>query len=111
MKTIDNLDVKGKRVLVRVDLNSALNGKKIVENLRFREHAKTINELKRRKAVVVILAHQGRVGKRNFISLKQHARILNKYSKIGFVDDIIGKGAVGGGGGRGGSGLGLVLHG
>jgi phosphoglycerate kinase len=88
--------VKGKRVLVRVDLNSALNGKKIVENLRFREHAKTINELKRRKAVVVILAHQGRVGKRNFISLKQHARILNKYSKIGFVDDIIGKRAVAG---------------
>ncbi|MAG07591.1 phosphoglycerate kinase [Candidatus Pacearchaeota archaeon] len=94
MKTIDNLNVKDKRVLVRIDLNSALGGKKIVENLRFREHAKTINELKRQGAVVVILAHQGRPGKKNFISLKQHARIFSKYSKVKFVDDVAGRKAV-----------------
>ena len=45
----------------------------------------------RKKASVVILAHQGSPGKENFISLKQHARILNKYVKVKFVNDIIGK--------------------
>jgi len=38
-----------------------------------------------------VLAHQGQPKERNFISLEQHSRILNKYVKIKFVDDVIGK--------------------
>ena len=94
MKTLNELNVKDKRVLVRVDLNSVIINGKVQDNPRFKEHAKTISELKRKKAVVVILAHQGRPGKTNFISLKQHAQILSKYVKVKFVDDIIGKKAV-----------------
>jgi phosphoglycerate kinase len=94
MKTLDSIDVKGKRVLVRVDLNSTLSGNKVIDGPRFREHAKTIKELIRKGAIVVVLAHQGRPGSKDFVSLKGHAKVLNKYVKIGFVDDVIGRKAL-----------------
>ena len=94
LKTLDDFNFKGKRILLRVDLNSEVVGNKIQDSPRFKEHAKTIKELLKRKAVVVILAHQGRPNKSDFTSLKQHARILNKYVKVKFVDDVIGKKAV-----------------
>lgn len=92
--TIDDFDFKGKRVLLRVDLNSAVVNGKIILSDRIVEHAKTIKELIGKKAKVVVLAHQGRPGDKDFISLKQHARLLNKYVKIKFVDDIIGSKAI-----------------
>tara|TARA_Y100000310_G_scaffold321110_1_gene378331 strand:+ start:3553 stop:4674 length:1122 start_codon:yes stop_codon:yes gene_type:complete len=94
MKTLDDIDVKGKRVLLRIDLNSTLSGGKAVDNPRFREHARTIKELIRKKAVVVILAHQGRPGSKDFVSLKSHARVLGKYVPIKFVDDVVGRKAL-----------------
>ncbi len=94
MKTIDSINVTNKRVLLRIDINSEIINGKIQDSPRFVEHSKTINELKRKKAKVVILAHQSRPGKKDFTSLKQHAKILNKYSNVKFVDDIIGKKAV-----------------
>jgi len=92
MKTINDFDFAGKRVLLRIDLNSPIVNGKVQDNSRFVEHAKTIRELLKKKAVVIILAHQGRKGK--LISLKQHAIILNKYVKVKFVNDTIGKKAV-----------------
>src|SRR3989344_7596440 len=94
MKTIDSINVTNKRVLLRIDINSEIINGKIKDSPSFVENSKTINELKRRKAKVVILAHQSRPGKKDFTSLKQHAKILNRYSNVKFVDDIIGKKAV-----------------
>jgi phosphoglycerate kinase len=94
-KTIDDLNVKGKTVLVRVDVNSEIVKGKVVMSDRIRESAKTIKELSRKGARVVVLAHQGQQGKRGFIGLRGHARLLNKFVNIGFVDDVIGKKAVG----------------
>jgi len=91
---LNKVNVKGKKVLLRVDLNSGICNGKVLDSPRFKEHAKTINELKKRKAKVIILAHQGRPSKSDFLGLKQHARILNKYTKIKFVQDIIGKKAI-----------------
>lgn len=93
-KTIDDFDFAGKRVLLRSDLNSEIEKGKIVMNLRVSESAKTIKELAKKKARVVVLAHQGRKGKEDFMSLEQHAKLLNKLVKIKFVDDIIGLKAV-----------------
>lgn len=91
MKTLLDFDFKGKTVLLRADLNSDVVGKKVLMSERIKESAETINELKKRKARIVVLAHQGRPGKSDFTSLKQHAELLNKYTKIKFVDDIIGE--------------------
>lgn len=90
LKALGDLDVKGKKILLRIDLNSSIYKGKVLESERFKLHAKTINNLKKRGAKVIILAHQGRPGKKDFTSLKQHAKILSKYSKINFVEDIIG---------------------
>jgi phosphoglycerate kinase len=91
MKTLDDFDFEGKRVLVRSDLNSDVQNGKLLKSERIKEAAITINELKKKEARVVILAHQGRPGDDDFISLKQHCKQLNKYVKVVFVEDIIGK--------------------
>jgi len=90
--TIKSLgNIAGKKILLRVDLNSdAVNGK-IVESPRIEAHSETIKFLQNKKAKIVILAHQGTPGKKDCLSLKQHAKLLNKYVKIRFVPEVIGK--------------------
>jgi phosphoglycerate kinase len=90
-KTLDNFNFKGKKVLLRADLNSPVIKGRVVMNDRIVESAKTINELKRKGARVVVLAHQSRPGKKDFRGLKEHAKLL----KVKFVEDIIGKKALG----------------
>ncbi|MEX2683009.1 MAG: phosphoglycerate kinase [Candidatus Sigynarchaeota archaeon] len=96
MKTIKDVDLKGKRVLCRLDLNSPLDSdKKLKDDLRIRASTATINELKDTK--LVILAHQGRLGEKDFIPLKQHADRLAellKPRKVMFVDDLFGEKAI-----------------
>ena len=94
MRTLRNFKFKGKIVLVRVDLNSDVVNKRIILSERFKAHAETIKYLKNKKARVVVIAHQGRPGQKDFTSLEQHCGLLNKFVKIRFVDDIIGVKAV-----------------
>lgn len=92
--TISKLKLSGKTVLLRVDLNSSIVNRKALDSMRFKEHAKTISFLKRKGARVVVLAHQGRPGAKDFTNLKSHAKILNKYVKIKFIQDVIGTKAI-----------------
>ncbi|MBU2576479.1 MAG: phosphoglycerate kinase [Nanoarchaeota archaeon] len=87
MKTLSDFKFKNKVVLLRADLNSDIKNGKVLWNERFRESSETIKELKKKGAKIIILAHQGRPGKKDFISLKQHAKLMG----IEFVEDIIGK--------------------
>ena len=94
--TLDDVKVKDKVVLVRVDFNSEIDPetKKVTSDVRIRAHAEsTITELAEKGAKVVILAHQGRKGDPDFIPLKQHAQILGKILKcpVQFVDDVYGE--------------------
>ncbi|MBS3099015.1 phosphoglycerate kinase [Candidatus Pacearchaeota archaeon] len=94
-KTIDNFNFWGKRVLVRADLNSPVSSKgKVLMNDRIEESARTLKELKMEGARVVVLAHQSRPGEKDFISLKQHAKLLSKFVKVKFIKDMIWKNAV-----------------
>lgn len=90
-KTIDDLDVRGKKILLWADLNSEIINKKPVISSRIMEHAKTILELKRKKAKIIIISHQSRPGKSDFTSLREHSKLLNKFVKVEFVSDTIGK--------------------
>ena len=59
--TIDDIEVKDKVVLVRVDFNSEvdLKTKKVTSDVRIRAHGEsTIKDLAEKGAKVVILAHQ-----------------------------------------------------
>ncbi len=92
--TLKDVNVKNKVVLLRVDLNSSVIGGKVLDSQRFKEHAETVKVLKRKGARVIILSHQGRPGGKDFTSLKQHAKILNKYVKVKFVEDVVGEKAI-----------------
>jgi phosphoglycerate kinase len=94
--TMDDLDFKGKTVLVRVDFNSPVDPqtKRVLNDTRIKAHAETtIKELTEKGAKVVILAHQGRPGEPDFIPLQQHAEILGKIlgKPVKYVDDVFGE--------------------
>ncbi|MFJ8439120.1 phosphoglycerate kinase [Kitasatospora griseola] len=60
MKTIEDLEVSGKRVFVRADLNVPLSGDTITDDGRIRAVAPTIAKLVERGARVVVASHLGR---------------------------------------------------
>jgi phosphoglycerate kinase len=91
-KTLDDVDYKGKRVLLRVDINCSIDPetKLITDSSRIDGILETLNELSESK--VVLMAHQGRPGSDDFISLEQHTEILKKDGfNATFVDDIFGE--------------------
>lgn len=97
-KTLDHVNISGKTVIVRVDLNSPIDPEtgRIRDNERFRAHAETVRELSERNARVVLLAHQGRKGDPDFLPLEQHAELLSKHvgKPVKYVPDTIGEEAV-----------------
>jgi phosphoglycerate kinase len=93
--TLDDLPA-AQRVLVRLDLNSPVEEGVVQDNRRFERHAKTVRELAEAGHRVVCLAHQGRPGGDDFVSLEQHADILAGHidRDVQFVPDIYGDDAV-----------------
>ena len=93
MRKIADYDVKGKKVLVRADLNCPVKDGKLISDTRIRAHSATIGELSDRKARVIVLSHQGRRGREDFTSLEEHTRILHRLLKrdVIYVDDVIGE--------------------
>jgi phosphoglycerate kinase len=62
-KSIEDLteaDLKGKKVLVRCDVNVPLDGKKITDDTRIRSSIPTIEYLKSKGAIVTVCSHLGR---------------------------------------------------
>ncbi|MGW2313366.1 phosphoglycerate kinase [Actinomadura luteofluorescens] len=60
MRTIDDLDVAGRRVLLRADLNVPLQEGRITDDGRIRASLPTIEALRARGAKVIVCAHLGR---------------------------------------------------
>ena len=95
-RTLDDLgDIKGKRVLVRVDLNVPMADGKITDATRIERVAPTILELSDKGAKVVLLAHFGRpkAGPDPALSLEPIARAASHIfdRKVTFIPDCIGK--------------------
>jgi phosphoglycerate kinase len=94
--TLDHADVKGKRMLVRVDLNVPVENGVVTDATRIERMAHAITEIADKGAKVILLSHFGRPkGRDQKNSLKPVAAEVAHIIKrpVKFVDDCIGDGA------------------
>ena len=93
--TLDDFDLKGKTVFLRVDMNCPIDPEtmEISGTKRIEEAIETLKSLK--DARVVIASHQGRVGNKDYTGMDKHAKVLEKFmnKKIKYVEDVIGEAA------------------
>jgi phosphoglycerate kinase len=99
MKRVDDLDVAGRVVLLRADLNVPLDGTAITDDRRIRASLPTLTALTSRGARVVICAHLGRPEGRGYAdraaggpSLRPVAARLSELlgQPVAFADDVAG---------------------
>ncbi|MBS0502653.1 MAG: phosphoglycerate kinase [Proteobacteria bacterium] len=97
-KTLDEIgDIRGKRVLVREDLNVPSSEGKVTDDTRLRAAVPTIAELSDKGAIVLVLAHFGRPkGQRNpemslALVTRPFSELLGR--PVQFIDDCQGDGA------------------
>ena len=96
-RTLDNAEVKGKRALVRVDLNVPVQDGKVTDATRIERVAGTIAELADKGAKVVLLAHfgrpKGKVDPEQSLKpiVEATAAVLGR--EVGFASDCIGEAA------------------
>ena len=98
MKSIADLDdLRGKRVLIRCDLNVPLDGQQITDDGRIRASLPTINQLREAGAKIIVLAHLGRPkGEVNpKYSLAPAAKRLSELlgSQVTLAGDVVGESA------------------
>ena len=95
-RTLDDVDVKGKRVLLRVDLNVPMENGHVTDATRLERVAPTITEIANKGGKVILLAHFGRPkGPSAKDSLRPVATALSRVIKkpVGFAEDCIGEAA------------------
>ena len=92
-----DVNLEGKKVLIRVDINSNIDLEKmeIRDSPRIRALVPALNEYFKNSAVI-ILAHQSRPGSDDFTDLDIHAREIEKHlgRPVKFVKDIYGEAAI-----------------
>jgi phosphoglycerate kinase len=95
-KTIEDVDIKGKTVLVRVDFNVPLKDNKVMDTYRIQQALPTLNYLMDHEAAkIILISHLGRPdGKVDLkYSLRPTVEVLQKLLgvKVHFAKDCVGK--------------------
>jgi phosphoglycerate kinase len=95
MRTVKDLDLRGKRVFIRVDFNVPIKGGKIGDDTRIRASLPTIKYALEQGATVILASHLGRPkGKPNpEMSLRPVAARLSELlgRPVQFADDCVGE--------------------
>ena len=88
--TLDNVDLQGRTVLFRVDVNSPIepSSGELLDDGRLRAIVPTLNRIQSSR--VVLLAHQSRPGKADFTSMRKHSERLSEIigRSIDFIPDV-----------------------
>ena len=98
IRTLDELDVKGKTVLCRVDINQPVDrATGTLKSInRIRACVPTVRELSDKGAKLVLMAHQGSdIEYKNFYTTKPHAAVLTELlgREVKWIDDVCGPAA------------------
>jgi len=98
IRTLDELQLKGKTVLCRVDINQPIDRQKgtLKSINRVRACVPTVRELADAGAKVVLMAHQGSdIEYKNFYTTKPHAAVLSELlgREVKWIDDVCGPAA------------------
>ena len=89
LRTIDNIDVRGKFVLLRDDFNVQIVDGKITDPFRIEQSMPTINALRNAGARVAIVAHRGRPkGERN---MEYSLKPIAEYMGVDLITDCLDK--------------------
>ena len=81
-KTIDQLSLGGKRVIIRVDFNVPMKGKKITSNARIIAALPTIKKAVEDRAKVILLSHLGRVKEEADLEKKSLKAVSEELSRL-----------------------------
>jgi len=98
MTPLQGMDVTGKRVLLRLDINSPVDveTKRISNDNRIQKSLHTLRYLLENGARTAIISHQGdTLDYQNLIPLEEHAGILTRLLgvEVGYIDDVCGPAA------------------
>lgn len=77
MKTVKDIDIKSKKVIIRCDFNVPIENGKIIDDTRIKESLKTINYCIDQDAKVILLSHLGRVKEEKDLE-KNDMKIVSK---------------------------------
>jgi phosphoglycerate kinase len=94
IRTLDGVDVAGKRILVRADLNVPVQDGRVTDTTRIDRLAPTVRELVAKKAKVILLSHFGRPKGRDLkdsLGPLVPAIAARLGGKVAFADDCIGE--------------------
>lgn len=91
-KTLKELDIKNKRVLVRCDFNVPLNESSILDDFKIKQTIPTVKYLIKNEAKVILISHLGEPQKDQKLSLKPIASRLGELlgKEVKFLDNCIG---------------------
>ena len=98
IRTMDEIDVHGKTVLCRVDINQPVDRATdtLKSTARIEACVPTVRELSDKGAKVVLLAHQGSdIEYKNYYCTRPHAKVLSKLleREVRWIDDVCGPAA------------------
>lgn len=96
MRQIEDLNMKGKKVLIRCDFNVPIKNGKIIDDTRIKESLKTIRYCIDQHAKIILLSHLGRIKEEEDLKKntllpvsKRLSKLLDK--KVTFIDETRGK--------------------
>jgi phosphoglycerate kinase len=98
INTLDDLDVQGKTVLCRIDINQPVDRASgtLKDTTRIEACIPTLRELSGKGAKLALRAHQGSdIEYKNFYTTEPHSRVLSRLlgQEVKFIDDVCGPAA------------------